>query len=192
MAAYFEAGEINQDKIRTPFINFSTVQALYEREMLSDEVQQQIELYSSKLTGFELIETVNSPEGLHAELRHYQQQGLNWLNFLDEFGFGGCLADDMGLGKTIQVIAFMLMLRQKYGQQTHLAVVPTSIIFNWQQELEKFAPSLNVLTIHGANRVKHNHSFKEYDVVLTSYGMLLSNIHFMKIFYFSYGHLYLI
>ena len=186
MAAYFDAGEINEEQIRTPFINFSSVQALYERTMLRDEVQQQIELYNSKLAGFENIETVLSPEGLHAELRHYQQQGLNWLNFLDEFNFGGCLADDMGLGKTIQVIAFMLLLRQKRGQQTHLVVVPTSIIFNWQQELKKFASSLKVLTIHGANRVKNNHSFNEYDVVLTSYGMLLSNIHFMKSYHFSY------
>ena len=186
MAAYFEAGEIKEEQIRTPFINFSSVQALYEKEMLSEEVQHQVELYSSKLAGFENIETVLSPEGLHAELRHYQQQGLNWLNFLDEFGFGGCLADDMGLGKTIQVIAFMLLLRQKHGQQTHLVVVPTSIIFNWQQEMEKFAPSLKVLTIHGANKVKNNHSFKEYDVVLTGYGMLLPNIHFMKSYHFSY------
>ena len=64
--------------------------------------------------------------------------------------------------------------------------VPTSLIFNWQQEFEKFAPSLKVLTIHGANRVRYNHSFREYDVVLTSYGMLLSTIHFMKTFRFGY------
>ena len=186
MAAYFDAGEIEEEKIRTPFINFSTVQALYETAMLSDEVQQQIELYYSKLSDFENIKIVATPKDLHAELRHYQQQGLNWLNFLDEFNFGGCLADDMGLGKTIQVIAFMLLLRQKHGPQTHLVMVPTSIIFNWQQELEKFAPSLKVLTIHGANRVKNNHTFKKYDVVLTSYGMLLSNIHFIRSFIFSY------
>ena len=186
MAAYFEAGEIQEEQIRTPFIKFSSVQALYESTMLSDEVQQQIELYGSKLAGFESIETIPSPEGLLTELRPYQQQGLNWLNFLDEFNFGGCLADDMGLGKTIQVIAFILLLRQKRGHQTHLVVVPTSIIFNWQQELVKFAPSLKVITIHGATRVRNNHTFKEYDVVLTSYGMLLSNIHFMKSFYFSY------
>ena len=74
MAAYFDAGEIEEEKIRIPFINFNTVQALYERAMLSDEVQQQIELYGSKLAGFENIETVVSPKGLHAELRHYQQQ----------------------------------------------------------------------------------------------------------------------
>jgi len=186
LAAYFEAGELVEDELRIPKINFSAVQILYEKEMLSDEVQQQIENYSSKLTGFESIETVQMPEGLNAELRHYQQQGLNWLNFLDDFGFGGCLADDMGLGKTIQVIAFILLLRKKHGPQTQLVVVPTSLIFNWQEELDKFAPSLKVLTIHGANRVRNNHHFQEYDVVLTSYGMLLSNIHFMKTFRFGY------
>ncbi|CAN5378477.1 hypothetical protein BH11BAC3_BH11BAC3_01980 [soil metagenome] len=186
MSAYFEAGELVEEELRIPKINFSAVQILYEKEMLSDEVQQQIENYSSKLAGFESIEPVPSPEGLNAELRHYQQQGLNWLNFLDEFGFGGCLADDMGLGKTIQVIAFILLLRKKHGPLTQLVVVPTSLIFNWQEELEKFAPSLKVLTIHGANRVRNNHHFNEYDVVLTSYGMLLSNIHFMKTFRFGY------
>ena len=186
MAAYFEAGEITEDQIRTPKVNFTGVLALYEKEMLADEVQQQIEAYRSKLAGFETIENIASPKGLNAALRHYQQQGLNWLNFLDDFGFGGCLADDMGLGKTIQVIAFMLLLRQKHGQQTHFVVVPTSLIFNWQGELEKFAPSLKLLTIHGTNKVRNNHAFAEYDVVLTSYGMLLSNIHFMKTFRFSY------
>lgn len=186
MAKYFEAGEINEEQIRTPKINFTGVLALYEKEMLADEVHQQIETYSSKLAGFETIENIALPEGLHTALRHYQQQGLNWLNFLDDFGFGGCLADDMGLGKTIQVIAFMLLLRQKHGQQTHLVVVPTSLIFNWQDELKKFAPSLKIFSIYGTNRVRINHAFKEYDVVLTSYGMLVSNIHFIKTFCFSY------
>ena len=186
MAKYFETGELVDDELRTPKVNYSSVQALYEKEMLSDEVQDQLDLYSNKLASFESIEMVSPPEGLHAELRHYQQQGLNWLNFLDDFGFGGCLADDMGLGKTIQVIAFMLLLRQKHGHQTQLVVVPTSLIFNWQEELEKFAQSLKLLTIHGSNRVRNNHGFKEYDVVLTSYSMLLSNIHFMKTFRFGY------
>jgi SNF2 family DNA or RNA helicase len=186
MAAYFEAGEVEGEQIRTPFINFATVEALYDKQLLSEEVQEQLADYSDKLHHFERIEEVPAPQGLQATLRHYQQQGLNWLNFLDDLHFGGCLADDMGLGKTIQVIAFMLLLRQKRGPVTNLVVVPTSIIFNWQEELEKFAPSLTVLTIHGNNRVRNNHSFKDYDVVLTSYGMLVSNIHFMKSFRFGY------
>ena len=186
MAAYFEAGEITEDSIRTPFINFSTVTALYDKAMLSADTQDILDRYSHKLSTFESIEEVAAPATLKTELRHYQQQGLHWLNFLDELGFGGCLADDMGLGKTIQAIAFILLLQTKRQHNTHLVVVPTSIIFNWQQELEKFAPSLKILTIHGNNRVKNNLSFNEFDVVLTSYGMLISNIHFMKSFRFNY------
>lgn len=186
MKAYFEVGDVVDDHIRTPRINFSGVAELYDKEMLSAEVQEQLRLYSSKLTQFDAIETVPSPEGLHAALRHYQQQGLNWLNFLDDFGFGGCLADDMGLGKTIQVIAFMLLLRQKHGHKTHLVIVPTSLIFNWQEELEKFAPSLKILTIQANSKLRGNSSFAVYDLVLTTYGMLLSNIHFLKTFHFSY------
>jgi len=186
MAAYFEAGNLVEEELRIPKVNFSAVQILFEKEMLSIEVQEQIENYNSKLADFEDIENVPTPIGLQTELRHYQLQGLNWLNFLDDFGFGGCLADDMGLGKTIQVIAFILLLRTKSTTKTHLIIVPTSLIFNWQKELEKFAPSLRVLIIQGANRVRNNHHFHEYDVVLTSYGMLLSNIHFIKTFRFGY------
>ncbi|MEO6732344.1 MAG: SNF2-related protein [Ferruginibacter sp.] len=186
MLAYFEVGEIVDDQLRTPRINFFAVKSLYEKEMLADEVQDKLQLYNDKLAGFESIENTSSPEGLNATLRHYQQQGLNWLNFLDDFGFGGCLADDMGLGKTIQAIAFMLLLRQKHGGQTHLVIVPTSLVFNWQDELEKFAPSLKVLTIQANSKVRSNHLFKEYDIVLSTYGMLLTNIHFMKTFHFCY------
>ncbi len=186
MAAYFEAGEIVEDSIRTPFINFSSVTGLYDKAMISEDVQDILDKYSHKLSTFKSIEEVAAPATLKTELRHYQQQGLHWLNFLDELGFGGCLADDMGLGKTIQAIAFILLLQTKRQHNTHLVVVPTSIIFNWQQELEKFAPSLKILTIHGNNRVKNNLSFNEFDVVLTSYGMLISNIHFMKSFRFNY------
>ena len=128
MAAYFEAGEISNDLIRTPRINYSGVLALYEKEMLSTEVQEQIATYNSRLAGFELIETVTTPKGLQTTLRHYQQKGLNWLNFLDDFGFGGCLADDMGLGKTFQAITFLQCLKDKYKGSTNLVVCLASLI----------------------------------------------------------------
>ena len=185
-ADYFQMGEVQEDIIRTARINFSGINEMYEPEMLSDAVKKQLELYHSKLHNFESIQPVNVPADLHAQLRTYQHEGLNWLNFLDDFGFGGCLADDMGLGKTIQVIAFMLLLRNKHGHQTHLVAVPTSIIFNWQDEVEKFAPSLKILTLHGNNRVKNNNEFKLYDIILTSYGTLIADIHFLKTFHFNY------
>lgn len=186
MDAYFKAGEIAGDKIRTPRINFSGITELYDAEMLSGEVKQQVSFYNEKLSSFESIEAVDLPEGLNAVLRHYQHDGLNWLNFLDDFGFGGCLADDMGLGKTIQVIAFILLLKQKHGKKTNLVVVPTSLVFNWQDELEKFAPSLKVLTFHGNNRVKNSVEFDEFDVVLTTYGTLLSASHLLTKYHFHY------
>ncbi len=186
MKSWFDAAGITGEELHTPKISFASVASLYEKEMLDEGVADELENYKTKLTNFEKIEPVLVPDGLQTTLRYYQQQGLNWLNFLDDAGFGGCLADDMGLGKTIQAIAFMLLLKQKYGEQTHLVVVPTSLIFNWQDELEKWAPSLKVLTIHGQSRPKNNSQFHQYDVVLTSYGMLVSCIHFIKTYRFAY------
>jgi SNF2 family DNA or RNA helicase len=96
------------------------------------------------------------------------------------------LADDMGLGKTIQVIAFMLSQREKVEHNTNLVVVPTSLIYNWQQEIEKFAPSIKVRTIYGADRIKNMHDLDDYEVVLTSYGTLLADIVFLKDYAFNY------
>ncbi|MEO5891584.1 MAG: SNF2-related protein [Ferruginibacter sp.] len=186
MTAWFEAGEIADDTIRTPRINYSAVLSLYEKELLSAQVLEELDMYSARLAGFQSINEISSPEGLNAVLRPYQQHGLNWLNFLDDLGFGGCLADDMGLGKTVQVIAFMLLLQKKHGRQAHLVVVPATLLFNWQDELEKFAPSLKIVTVNGSNRVKNNRFFDDCDVVLTSYGLLVSDIHFMRNFRFGY------
>jgi SNF2 family DNA or RNA helicase len=84
------------------------------------------------------------------------------------------------------MIAFFLMQKEKRGQNTNLVVVPTSLIFNWQQEVLKFAPSLKVHTIYGSDRIKAHENFDQYDVVLTSYGTLLADIHYLKAYHFNY------
>ncbi|MCE7065983.1 DEAD/DEAH box helicase [Dyadobacter sp. CY326] len=183
---YFEAGEIVGDVIQTSKMNFETVNEMYDSEALAQDVREQIAFYKSRFSDFETIEPVSIPQQLHASLREYQKQGLNWLNFLDDFGFGGCLADDMGLGKTLQIIAFLLIQREKQVQNTNLVIVPTSLIFNWQAEIEKFAPSLKVLTIYGSDRVKTVADFDRYEVILTSYGTLLSDVNFLKKYNFNY------
>ena len=183
---FFAEGEISEEVIRTPKINFASVAAMYEEQQLSQETKEQIAFYQSAFNDFHSILPVKVPNGLKTPLRGYQKEGLNWLNFLDEFGFGGCLADDMGLGKTIQIIAFILLLRRKKAQNTNLVIVPTSLIFNWQAEIEKFAPSLKVLTIYGASRIKEIKDFDKYEVILTSYGTLLSDIVFLKEYCFNY------
>lgn len=183
---YFRAGELHGEQIRTPRMNFSEIGELYEAEVLTSDVRDLIALYAEKVNRFETITEVDVPADLKATLRDYQKQGLNWLNFLDEFGFGGCLADDMGLGKTIQIIAFILTQREKGYKVPNLIVVPTSLIFNWQQEVAKFAPSLKIQTIYGTDRVKSTADFEQYDIILTSYGTMLSDIRFLKDYVFNY------
>jgi SNF2 family DNA or RNA helicase len=184
--AYFNAGEVNDDTIRTPKVNFQEIADLYEDEVLSIEVQLELAAYHKKIGSFKNIEAIRVPESLNGTLRDYQKEGLNWLNFLDEFGFGGCLADDMGLGKTIQIIAFILTQREKVKQNTNLIVVPTSLLFNWQAEIAKFAPDLKLHTIYGADRLKGTAGFDDYEVVLTSYGTLMYDIGWLKKYAFNY------
>src|SRR5690606_19620771 len=88
------------------------------------------------------------PAEIKARLRDYQQAGFAWMCLLDEMQWGGCLADDMGLGKTLQTITFLQHLCNKYPGETHLVVCPTSLIYNWESELQKFAPGLRYAIYH--------------------------------------------
>src|SRR5690606_245284 len=99
------------------------------------------------------------------------------------------LADEMGLGKTVQIIAFMLSQRENGRLGTDLVVAPATLIFNWERELTTLAPSLTVMTLYGPNRVKSVSPLQDYDVVLTSYATLLSDIRFLKDFSFNYVYL---
>ncbi len=185
-AAWFEAGEVADDVIRTPKINFSAITELYDDELLDDDVKMELSAFNSQIASFDAIREVSVPEGLQGTLRDYQKQGLHWLNFLDDFAFGGCLADDMGLGKTIQVLAFFLHLAQKRPGNTHLVVVPTTLLSNWQQEAAKFAPGLRVRTIYGSDRLKDVSVLDDDDLVLTSYGTLVNDIRLLKQYVFDY------
>nr|WP_315422790.1 SNF2-related protein [uncultured Pedobacter sp.] len=185
-AAYFSAGEVTEDAILTPKIKFASINELYEDALLDGDVKNELKLYKQKFEGTNSIQEVEVPKGLTATLRHYQKDGLNWLNFLDDFNFGSCLADDMGLGKTIQVLAFILSQREKVKHNTNLVVVPASLIFNWKAEVEKFAPSIKVKTIYAGQRTKTTDTFDDFEIILTSYGTLLSDIRFLKDYRFNY------
>lgn len=114
------------------------------------------------------------PKDLHATLRDYQVDSLNWFETLDYLGFGGILADEMGLGKTIQTIAFLLNKKDKKT----LIVTPTSLIHNWKSEFEKFAPSLSVGISHGLkkDRLGIIKNINDFNVILTTYGSLRNDI----------------
>lgn len=183
---YFRSGDLVGEKIRISKINYSLINELFEKENLDTDILKELDSLSLKISSFQNVKKVKIPKKLNGLLRDYQQDGLNWLHFLDEFNFGGCLADDMGLGKTIQIIAFILSLKEKKDNKTHLVVVPTSLLFNWNREIEKFAPSLKILNNYGTKRAKSTEEFNSYDVVLTTYGTLLSDIGKLKKFDFDY------
>lgn len=135
---------------------------------------EQIRRMGEKLRNFEGIASVAAPEGLQAQLRPYQQQGLSWLQFLREYGFGGILADDMGLGKTLQALAHLLIEKEAGRlEKPALVVAPTSVLGNWRREAERFAPALRVLVLHGGGRAEHFETLGDYDLVITSYALLL-------------------
>ncbi|SMF91049.1 Superfamily II DNA or RNA helicase, SNF2 family [Paenibacillus uliginis N3/975] len=112
------------------------------------------------------------PSSLHGQLRPYQERGYQWLSVMRDLGFGVCLADDMGLGKTIQVITCLLDQRREAHSGPVLIVCPTSLLGNWQRELQRFAPDLSLYIHHGVHRLR-GESFQQealqYDIVLTTY-----------------------
>ncbi|MBA4418662.1 MAG: hypothetical protein C0392_12255 [Syntrophus sp. (in: bacteria)] len=141
------------------------------------------EAIMARLTQFDRIDEKSIPGELRAELRHYQKEGYYWLSFLYEHRFGACLADDMGLGKTIQAITLLGAIREGivagHGSALNpsLIVVPPSLIFNWEQEIERFYPALKVYVYGGKAR---SVAFDGYDVILTSYGLIRRDIGKLK------------
>jgi superfamily II DNA or RNA helicase len=110
---------------------------------------------------------------LESVLRPYQKQGVAWLGFLRENGFGGILADEMGLGKTLQTLAFLRSVRQTQpGAGPMLVVCPTSLVFNWVAEARRFTPDLKVLALHGPDRHPRFEQIQTHDIVVTSYALI--------------------
>lgn len=128
---------------------------------------------AQRLGALEQIPPAPSPASLAAELRPYQQQGVDWLQFLREFRLGGILADDMGLGKTLQTLAHLLLEKEAgRSDRPSLVVVPTSLVFNWRREAERFAPALKVLLLRGPRRKDDFERLHRYDLVITTYPLL--------------------
>jgi SNF2 family DNA or RNA helicase len=146
-----------------------------QQHLLEIQVNKHLTRLIGQLQEASTIPILDSPQNLQGTLRPYQQMGSSWLMFLRRFGLGGCLADDMGLGKTIQMITYLLAVREQEepGVPT-LLICPTSVLGNWQKELERFAPSLHVHLHYGPHRQKGEAflpAIKGSDVVLTSYAL---------------------
>lgn len=127
------------------------------------------------------------PKELNCDLRNYQVNGFKWLKTLQHYGLGGILADDMGLGKTVQTLSFILSEYNKV-KKTSLIVVPTSLIYNWIDEAEKFTPSMKVLAISGTKkeRKKLLDNIDEYQIIVTSYSLIRNDIELYEKHGFAY------
>jgi superfamily II DNA or RNA helicase len=129
----------------------------------------------SRLRSFEGVRPLDPPSSFVGALRQYQREGLGWFGFLEQFGFGGCLADDMGLGKTVMVLAWLDRRRDAEPaseRRPSLAVVPRSLVFNWRAEASRFTPRLRVLEYTGIGRADLESKLDDFDLVLTTYGTL--------------------
>ncbi len=152
----------------------------YEAPLLDKIIDDVTELESNsfwnslkeRIHHFEKIEQVEHPKGLKAQLRPYQLQGVSFLNFLREYGFGGILADEMGLGKTLQTLALLQYVKEKGVTGPNLIIVPTSVLPNWQKEIDKFVPDMKTLIIYGTRRETLFKQIPKSDIVLTTYALL--------------------
>lgn len=195
--------QVKDNEVRLKRVHF---QALEETDSVDNSALQ-------RLAGFKQFENYDAelPEGLNATLRSYQFEGFKWLSFMYDNNFGGCLADDMGLGKTLQTIALLQKVKQENvtdvppapetGQlslfdspvaQTcsflpSLVVVPSSLVFNWGNEVAKFAPGMKLLKYVGADRSALLKRLNRYDIVLTTYGVLRNDIEVLQKHEFLYA-----
>jgi superfamily II DNA or RNA helicase len=151
------------------------------------------------------VPVLSAPEGLNCEMRQYQVDGLSWLHWLQSAKLGGCLADDMGLGKTIQTLALLqynienlpsgpkktisdkqTLFEEPARKFTSLIVVPASLLYNWENEIKRFAPHMKVCSYKGNQRKKSASYFQSFDIVLSSYHTVRQDIDIINTFYFHY------
>jgi len=139
--------------------------------------QEAVGHFFEKLFNLNNIEEVAIPLGFRGTLREYQKRGFSWLTFLRNHGIGACLADDMGLGKTVQSICLMLYEREKkLTDKPTLIICPTSVVGNWEREIEKFAPNLKSAIHHGNSRWSYETFSEEIhknEVVITTYALIV-------------------
>lgn len=182
-AAMAGMGTIEEDHIR-----FKTTQAGFLDALLASQPEATCDATFLKmreeLESFSSIKSMKAHSRFKGTLREYQEEGLGWLFFLQKFGFGGCLADDMGLGKTVQVLALLTAHHAKQNNgssgRPSLVVVPSSLLFNWRREAERFTPHLKVLEHSGIQRIRKSENLRKFGVVVTSYGTLRRDIAFIK------------
>jgi len=184
-ALLFKVGEGKNNRLRLSRFHLSVIDDLYDQrneQELSFELDEKYE----RLRNFKNIPEVPIPEQLENRLRPYQLSGFHWLNYLNTVGWGGILADDMGLGKTVQALSMLQHFAEEEGNLKALVVCPTTLIYNWENEIRKFTPSLTWRIHHGNIRAKRKEDFSDENIIITTYGTLRSDIQMLMRVPFDY------
>jgi SNF2 family DNA or RNA helicase len=181
----FKVGEGRQNQLRLSRFHLSVIDDLYEKR---DETELSFELDEKyeRLRNFKNIPEIEVPEELESRLRPYQTSGYHWLNYLNTVGWGGILADDMGLGKTVQALSMLSHYAKQEGNLKALVVCPTTLIYNWENEIKKFTPSLSWSIHHGSFRKRDPREFENSNIIITTYGTLRSDIQLLVKMTFDY------
>jgi non-specific serine/threonine protein kinase len=182
----FRVGEGKSNQLRLSKYHMSVIDELYDNRN-EEELIIRLEEKYEQLREFNRIREVPPPEHLQSILRPYQVHGFHWLNYLQDVNWGGILADDMGLGKTIQALSFLQHFRDTNGRLTALVVCPTTLMFNWENEIKKFSPALTYHIHHGGDRTRNKEILMEYNVIITTYGTLRSDIKLLLEIAFDYA-----
>ena len=181
----FDAYRNDENKFMVKTYRAGLVQELKNRgfELVLSE---DFEKFWSQITSFSTDENLTLPKGVNAELREYQMKGFSWLWFMYKYGLNGILADDMGLGKTLQALSLIQKAKEEDGSMPVLVVCPTSVVFNWESEIQKFTPELSCLKLAGVDRKSLFDKIPEHDIVITSYALIRRDIEELKNIKFRY------
>jgi non-specific serine/threonine protein kinase len=184
-ALLFKVGDGKADKLRLSKYHMSVIDELYENKEAT-EISFNLDEKFLKLREFKNIPEIAAPENLQPILRPYQTAGFQWLSYLNDVGCGGILADDMGLGKTVQALAMLQHFKTTKGKLMAIVICPTTLIFNWQNEIKKFTPGLTWLIHHGSMRTRDLAEMQKANIIITTYGTLRSDIQVIMKINFDY------
>ena len=171
--------QIQEGEIEIPISRGMYLDRLIQNLNTNVEKNDEYKKMVNQISKREIEDKIELPKGLKSELRQYQVTGFKWLKVLDNYKFGGILADDMGLGKTIQLLAVIQSyLEEEKNPNPSIVVCPSSLSLNWKNEIDKFAPNIKTLVIHGnaEERANQIENIEKYNLVITSYDLLKRDI----------------
>lgn len=181
---------LDTHKEERPLWSLASLDAVqFEGLPIQFSISKKLKEIQSQMLGLNAIIEHEIPTHINATLRNYQQEGIAWLHRLRSMHLCGILADDMGLGKTLQAIVTITQYQKTNPKSVSIVVCPTSLVYNWKEEFNKFNPKLNILPVDGTptQRKKLLNDIKNYDVVITSYSLLQKDIDVYSKFNFGYS-----